>query len=56
MQIDFHHAVTYVAARLAKFPVNDAKTISYSAQYVNDKAMYSRINSAHKMLDYRNFE
>ena len=67
MQIDFHHAVTYVAARLAKFPVKDAKIISYSAQYVDDavnsgtikfrnKAMYSRINSAHKMVDYRNFE
>lgn len=67
MQIDFHHAVTYVAARLAKFSVADAKIISYSAQYVDDavnsgtikfrnKAMYSRISSAHKMLDYRNFK
>ncbi|MBI9092545.1 MAG: hypothetical protein JEZ12_25295 [Desulfobacterium sp.] len=67
MQIDFHHAVTYVAARLAGFSVEDANVISYSAQYVDDsvnsgtirfrnKAMYSRISSAHKMLDYRNFE
>jgi hypothetical protein len=67
MQIDFHHAVTYVAARLAGFPVEKAKIISYSAQYVDDavnsgtikfrnKAMYSRISSAHKMLDYRDFE
>ncbi len=67
MQIDFHHAVTYVAARLAGFPVKEADIISYSAQYVDDavnpgtvrfrnKAMYYRISSAHKMLDYRNFE
>ncbi|MCP3899429.1 MAG: hypothetical protein GY707_06935, partial [Desulfobacteraceae bacterium] len=67
MQIDFHHAVTYVAARLAKFSVEDAKIISYCAQYVDDavnsgtirfrnKSMYSRISSAHKMLDYRNFK
>lgn len=67
MQIDFHHAVTYVAARLAKFSVEDANVISCSAQYVDDavnsgtirfrnKAMYSRISSAHKMLDYRNFK
>ena len=67
MQIDFHHAVTYVAARLARFSAKDANLISYSAQYVDDavnsgiikfknKAIYSRINSAHNMLDYRNFE
>lgn len=67
MQIDFLHAVTYVAARLAKFSVEDANVIGYSAQYVDDavnsgtirfrnKAMYSRISSAHKMLDYRNFK
>ncbi|MCD4742980.1 MAG: hypothetical protein K8R67_10950 [Desulfobacteraceae bacterium] len=67
MQIDFHHAVTYVAARLAKYSVAEAKIISYCAQYVDDavnsgtikfrnKAMYSRISSAHKMLDYRNFK
>lgn len=67
MQIDFHHAVTYVAARLAKFSVDEAKVISYGAQYVDDavnsgtiefrnRAMYSRISSAHKMLDYRNFK
>ncbi|CCK81413.1 DUF6765 family protein [Desulfobacula toluolica] len=67
MQIDFHHTVTYVTARLAKFSMQDANIISHSAQYVDDavnsgsikfrnKAMYSRISSAHKMLDYRNFE
>lgn len=67
MQIDFHHAVTYVVARLAAFGHREAETIAYSAQYVDDainsgtikfenNAMYSRISSAHKMLDYRNFD
>lgn len=67
MQIDFHHAVTYVIARLAKFSVEDAQIISYASQYVDDavnsgtvkfrnRAMYSRISSAHKTFDYRNFE
>jgi hypothetical protein len=66
MQIDFHHTVTYVLARLAGFPQTEAGVIAYSAQYVDDavnagtikfrnKALYSRISSAHKMLDYRNF-
>ncbi len=67
MQIDFHHAVTYVTSRLAGFSINESEIISYSAQYVDDainsgtikfrnRAMYSRDSSAHKMLDYRNFE
>ncbi|HVU04970.1 MAG TPA: DUF6765 family protein [Polyangiaceae bacterium] len=66
MQIDFHHAVTYVLARLAGFDDRDAGVIGYAAQYVDDAtnsgeisfvngARYSRISSAHKMLDYRNF-
>ena len=67
MQIDFHHTVTYVAARAAGFGHREGETIAYCAQYVDDAvnsgtirflngAMYSRISSAHKMLDYRNFE
>lgn len=67
MQIDFHHTATYVAARAAGFGHREAETIAYCAQYVDDAvnsgiirfgngAMYSRISSAHKMLDYRNFE
>ncbi|MBT7618101.1 MAG: hypothetical protein HN590_12535 [Calditrichaeota bacterium] len=67
MQIDFHYAVTYVAARFAGFSPKDAKIICYSSQYVDaainsgvvhfrNKAMYSRISSAHTMLDYRNFQ
>lgn len=65
MQIDGHHSLTYIAARLAGFPHRQASIIAYSAQYVDDAtnsgvirfdndAMYSRISSAHKMLDYRN--
>lgn len=67
MQIDFHHAVTYVVARLAGLSHAEAGTIAHAAEYVDDAtnsgtvrftngAMYERISSAHKMLDYRNFE
>lgn len=67
MQIDFHHAVTYVVTRLAGFDHGDATTVAHAAQYVDDatnaglirftnKAMYQRIASAHRMLDYRNLE
>lgn len=67
MQIDFHHAVTYVLARIAGFSKEEAGTIAYAAQYVDDAteagtikfdsgASYTRTSSAHKMLDYRNFE
>ncbi|MBD6614787.1 hypothetical protein FNW02_02655 [Komarekiella sp. 'clone 1'] len=67
MQIDFHHGVTYIAARLAGFEHQPASIIAYSAQYVDDAindgfirfdngALFHRISSAHKMLDYRNFE
>lgn len=65
MQIDGHHTLTYIAARFAGFPKAKAEIVAYSAQYVDDAtnsgvirfkngAMYSRISSAHKMLDYRN--
>lgn len=65
MQIDFHHAVTYVVSRLAGFSHPKANKVAYCAQYVDDAtnggvikfdngAMYARISSAHKMLDYRN--
>jgi len=67
MQIDYHHAVTYVVARCSGFDHADARTVAHAAQYVDDatndglihftnKAMYQRIASAHKMLDYRNME
>lgn len=65
MQIDGHHTLTYISARLAGFSRQKASIIAYSAQYVDDAtnsglvhfkngALYSRISSAHKMLDYRN--
>jgi hypothetical protein len=65
MQIDFHHAVTYVCARLAGFADGEASLIAYCAQYVDDATKegeiefdngmrFSRISSAHKMLDYAN--
>lgn len=65
MQIDFHHATSYVIARLAGFEQPQAETIAHASQYVDDatsegtvyfdnKAVYHRISSAHKMLDIRN--
>lgn len=67
MQIDFHHAVTYITARCAGFEHQDADTIAYAAQYVDDstssgpvwfhnKAMYLRSSSAHGTLDLRNLK
>lgn len=67
MQIDFHHAVTYVAARGAGFEPEEAEIIAYAAQYVDDsvsdgtvcfsnKAMYTRISSAHKTVDPENLD
>lgn len=67
MQIDFHHGVTYVVSRLAGMTPDEAHTIAYCAQYVDDAtndgkitfdngATYSRIATAHKMLDYSNFD
>ena len=65
MQIDFHHAVTYVCARLAGFEPEDADVVAHSAQYVDDATaqgeiwfdngmFFERTASAHKTLDYRN--
>ncbi|MBF0359061.1 MAG: hypothetical protein HQL70_10680 [Magnetococcales bacterium] len=65
MQIDFHHAVTYVVARLAGFEHEKANTVAHAAQYVDDatnvdlirfdnRALFSRTASAHKMIDTRN--
>ncbi len=65
MQIDFHHTVTYVCARMAGFEHKDADIIAYSAQYVDDAtnsgtvqfdtgAMYYRISSAHTTFDIKN--
>jgi len=67
VQIDFHHATTWVVARAAGFSVEEANIIAYSSQYVDDAtnyghihftngAAYERVPSAHGMLDYRNLE
>jgi len=66
MEIDFHFGVTYVLSRLAGFDLDEAKIIAYSAQYVDDAttdnavffnngAVFKIMCSAHKALDYRNF-
>jgi hypothetical protein len=40
MDISFHYYGTYTAARLAGFNVDEATTIAYSAQYVDDSIAY----------------
>ena len=66
MQIDFHHAVTYVLSRLAGFDQQESATIAHSCQYVDDATnsgfitfdngkMYYRTSSAHKTIDTKNF-
>ncbi len=66
MQIDGHHAGTYVAARLAGFAHGEAQTVAYAAQYVDDATddgiiefsnssfLYARTASAHRMIDAGN--
>lgn len=67
MQIDFHHATTYVTARIAGFTHAEADIIAYAAQYVDDatcdgticfdnKALYQRASSAHKSIDPKNLD
>ena len=67
MQKDFHHATTYVLARLAGFDHPEADVIAYASQYVDDAtntgvihftdgSMYEHISSAHKTFDYKNFD
>jgi hypothetical protein len=62
VQIDFHHATTYVLARLAGFTHEQADVIAHSAEYVDDAtndglvrfdngALSRRLASAHKMLE-----
>jgi hypothetical protein len=64
MQIDFHHAVTYVATRLGGLSHEDASTVAHAAQYVDDATTdgpltfttgerYVRVTSAHKTFDIK---
>ena len=66
MQIDFHHTVTWVLARLSGFSDKEAAIIAYSSQYVDDACncgvirfhgdiRYSRTSSSHHTFDQRNF-
>lgn len=67
MQIDFHHTVTYVVARLAGFTAPEADTIAYAAQYIDDATqsgmvrfdngfLYRRVSTAHRALDLKNLK
>jgi len=67
MQIDFHHGVTYILARLAGFSQEEANIVAFCSQYVDNATsnvpirfkngpIYKPICSAHEMLDYRNFD
>lgn len=62
MQLDFHHAVTYVLARLAGFPHGKAVIVAHASQYVDDAinqgtltfddgSIYEHIASAHTTWD-----
>ena len=64
MQIDFHHAVTYVTTRLGGLNHEEACTVAHAAQYVDDATTdgpltfttgerYVRVTSAHKTFDFR---
>ncbi|MEY4764951.1 MAG: hypothetical protein RI907_1624 [Pseudomonadota bacterium] len=63
MQIDFHHAVTYVVARLGGLSAADATIVAHASQYVDDAThdgpirfatgeRYVRASSAHKTLEF----
>lgn len=65
MQIDFHHAVTYVVSRLGGLDREKAEIVAHAAQYVDDATndgaidfsdgeRYIRVTSAHKAFDLRN--
>lgn len=62
MQIDFHHGVTYVVARLGGLGHEEASIVAHAAQYVDDAThdgplqfrtgeRYVRVTSAHKALN-----
>ncbi|GIL17236.1 MAG: hypothetical protein BroJett040_09870 [Oligoflexia bacterium] len=67
MQIDFHLGVTYILCRMAGFDSREANIIAGSSQFVDDAVhsgvlyfdndyLYEFIASAHRHLDYRNFQ
>jgi hypothetical protein len=67
MNIDFHYGIIYVVSRLAGLAPIDAETVAHACQYVDDTNQpgvllfedgqsYDRFVSAHKMIDYANFD
>ncbi len=53
MQIDFHFGATYAIARLAGFGDDEAHTIAYSAQYVDDSTTSGFIRFDNGVRFYR---
>jgi hypothetical protein len=64
MQIDYHHAATYICCRLAGMSKADAAIVAHASQYVDDATndgplafssgeRYVRVTSAHKTFDIR---
>ena len=67
MQKDGHHGMTYAIARFAGFDHEKAQLLAHASQYIDDAtnggtikfdngALYDRVATAHRMLDYRNSE
>ncbi|MDH4120678.1 MAG: hypothetical protein OEV94_03135 [Deltaproteobacteria bacterium] len=68
MQIDFHHAVTYVLARWAGFSSQDAGVVAYASEYVDDTTTsgtvrffntggaFVRFSSAHADMNLANLD
>jgi len=67
MQIDFHHTVIFILARLAGFGLKESNLIAACSQFVDDATdnevirfengeSYQSIYSAHSHLDYKNFD
>ncbi|WP_456473556.1 DUF6765 family protein [Desulfolithobacter sp.] len=44
MDIEFHYHITYILARKARFSSQDAFTLAYSSQYVDDNVFHYYIN------------
>ncbi len=44
MNIEFHYNITYILARKAKFDPEEAFTLAYSSQYVDDNSMHYYVN------------
>jgi len=54
MDIEFHYYVTYILAKEAGFDEDEAATIAYSSQYVDDNSCIFRINKG-AANEYENY-